>query len=64
MSNREIGRLLGGISHNTVNQALKRETAPVYKREPVANPSIVPFKEYIEVSYSQKIGQYNKVEKG
>lgn len=48
LSNREIGRLLGGVSHNTVKKALSTEDAPSYKRPEVCNDELTKFKDYIE----------------
>ena len=54
ISNREIGRLIGGISHNTVKNALTNEGAPVYKRTEVCNPELAKFVDYIEERLTKK----------
>lgn len=46
LSLREIGKLLG-ISHNTVSQALSRDSPPEYKRAKKISPKIAPFEEVI-----------------
>ena len=46
MSLRQIGKLLG-VSHNTVKQALLRDSSPEYKREEKISEKIAPFEEVI-----------------
>lgn len=46
ISLREIGKLLG-ISHNTVKQALSRDSPPEYKREEKLSEKLLPFEALI-----------------
>jgi transposase len=47
ISNRQLSKLLK-VSHNTIKKALESSDAPEYKRQTVMNPSLEPFKDYIE----------------
>ena len=46
LGTRKIARTLG-VSRNTVKRPLVSEEGPEYRRPPVINPEIEPFKEYL-----------------
>ena len=47
LGTRQIAKLLG-LSRNTVKKTLQSNSPPKYKRDTTINPSIAPFKEYID----------------